>query len=63
MVFDVLENDQHKPLVNGKANREKIHDYLVKLIYNRAISPLRQYEADIICQLVDNLIEEFGEIE
>ena len=61
LVFDVLEHDQHKPLVNGKANRESIHDYLVRLVYNKSISPIRQHEADVVCELVDNLIEEFGE--
>ena len=63
MVFHILQQGYHRPLVEGKANRDKIEDEIVKGLYNKEIPPLNEEDVDVICFLVDELIDEHSETE
>jgi hypothetical protein len=61
MAMDILLNKWHLPLKNGKVNRENIEDRMVIGIYNKDLEPMLQEEADLIIDLVDELVAESGE--
>ena len=61
MAMDILLHKWHLPLKNGKANRENIEDKIVIGIYNKDLEPMLQEEADLIIDLVDELVAESGE--
>jgi len=63
MVFHILQQGYHRPLVEGKANRDKIEDEIVKGLYNKEIPPLNEEDVDVVCFLVDELIDEYSETE
>ena len=63
MVFHILKQGYHRPLVEGKANRDKIEDEIVKGLYNKDIPPLNEEDVDVVCFLVDELIDEHSETE
>ena len=63
MVFHILQQGYHRPLVEGKANRDKIEDEIVKGLYNKEIPPLNEEDVDVVCFLVDELIDEHSETE
>jgi len=63
MVFHILQQGYHRPLVEGKANRDKIEDEIVKGLYNKDIPPLNEEDVDVVCFLVDELIDEHSETE
>ena len=59
MVLDILQNDFHRPIVNGKCNREQIEDKIIVGILSKKLPPLTQKDVDIVCEMVDYLIEDF----
>jgi hypothetical protein len=61
MVFHVLEHGYHQPFVNGKANKEKIEDEIVKGLYSGVIPPCDQEDVDWICWMVDSMLIEHGD--
>lgn len=61
MVLDILQNDFHRPIVNGKCNREQIEDKIIVGILSKKLPPLTQKDVDIVCEMVDYLIEDFNE--
>ena len=63
MVFHILQQGYHRPLVEGKANRDQIEDEIVKGLYNKDIPPLNEEDVDVVCFLVDELIDEYSETE
>lgn len=63
MVFHILQQGYHRPLVEGKANRDQIEDEIVKGLYNKDIPPLNEDDVDVVCFLVDELIDEHSETE
>ena len=63
MVFHILQQGYHRPLVEGKANRNQIEDEIVKGLYNKDIPPLNEEDVDVVCFLVDELIDEHSETE
>lgn len=56
MVFHILQQDYHRPFINGKCNRDNIEDQIVIGMYKKEIPPISEEEVDIICELVDDLI-------
>lgn len=60
VVFDVLRNDFHRPLVNGKCNRENIEDRITIGILSGQLSPMTQTDVDYVCDMIDDLIAEYG---
>ena len=61
MVFHILEQGYHQPFVDGKANREKIEDEIVIGVYKKDIPAIDQEDVDMICDMVDCLIVDYGE--
>ena len=61
MVLEILENDYHRPLVKGKCNRDSIEDRITVGILSKKLPPLTQKDVDIVCEMVDYLIEDFRE--
>jgi hypothetical protein len=60
VVFDILRNNFHQPIVNGKCNRENIEEQITMGIMSGALSPMTQTDVDFVCDLVDDLIMEYG---
>lgn len=60
VVFDVLRNDFHRPLVNGKCNRENIEEQITVGILSGQLSPMTQTDVDYVCDMIDDLIKEYG---
>ena len=61
VVFDILRNDFHRPFVEGKCNREKIEEQITIGILSGQLSPMTQGDVDFVCDMVDDLIENYGE--
>ena len=61
MAFDVLRNDFHRPFVNGKCNRDKIEEAITLGILNGQLGPMTQNDVNFICDLVDDLIDMYGD--
>jgi len=57
MVFHILFNDYHRPFKNGKCNRDKIEDQIIIGCYKDEIPPLDKEDVDMVCLLVNDLIE------
>ena len=60
MAFDVLKNDFHRPLVNGKCNRDNIEEEITKGIYSKQLGPMTQKDVNFICDLIDDMIVMYG---
>ena len=58
MVFHILQQGYHQPLVEGKANRERIEDKIIIGSYNNEIPPITDEDVDLIYTLVNELVEE-----
>ena len=61
MAMDIISNGWHLPLVNGKVNSSNIEDKIVIGIYNKDLGPILAEEADLVIQLVEELVAEYGE--
>jgi hypothetical protein len=58
LAFDILRRGYHVPLVDGKGNRDKIEDHLVRDIYNEQIPYiLNQSIVDLAIDVIDGLIK------
>jgi hypothetical protein len=55
--LSILENDLHTPIVNGKCNRERVEDLLLIAIYRKDIGPMVQEDVNLICEMLDDLID------
>ena len=60
MAFHVLQMDYHRPFIDGKANRANIEEQIVIGAYSGEIPPIDQTDVDIIIDLVDGLISDYG---
>lgn len=60
MVFHVLQQDYHRPFVDGKCNRDNIEEQITIGILAGEIPPTSQTDVDMICDLVDELIVDYG---
>lgn len=61
MVFHIIQQDYHRPFVDGKANRDNIEEQITIGILAGEIPPTSQDDVDTICVLVDDLISVYGE--
>lgn len=59
IAFDVLRNDYHRPIVDGKCNRMQIEDSIVDGIYTKQLPAMNKADVDFICDLVDEMIAEY----
>lgn len=60
VVFDVLRNNFHQPIVDGKCNRENIEEQITLGIMSGQLSPMTQGDVYFVCDLIDDLIMEYG---
>ena len=61
IVFDILSNDCHRPLVDGKCNVNKVEEELTVGILAGVLPAMDQEDVDLIITMVNELIVEFGE--
>ena len=61
IVFDILSNDCHKPLVDGKCNVDNVEEQLTMGILAGVLPAMDQEDVDLIITMVNELIVEFGE--
>jgi len=60
VAFDVLRNDYHRPIQNGKCNRVRIEDSIVDGIYTKQLPAMNKADVNFVCDIVDDLIAEYG---
>lgn len=60
LAFDILRNRFHMPLVDGKANRDKIEEEITIALYSGELKPLTQEIVDLAISTVDDMIEQYG---
>lgn len=63
LAIDIMMNSFHQPLVNGKANIEKIEDEIVKGIYARELKEIDQETVNMAIVFINEIIAEFGELD
>lgn len=63
LAIDIMMNSFHQPLVDGKANIEKIEDEIVKGIYARELKEIDQEIVNMAVIFVNEIIDEFGELD
>lgn len=56
IAFDVLRNDFHRPIVDGKCNRENIEDNILEGVYSGELQALNKADVNFVCDIVDDLI-------
>ena len=61
LAIDIMMNSFHQPLVDGKANVEKIEDEIVKGIYSGELKNIDQEIVNMAVMFVNEIIAEFGE--
>ena len=60
LVFDIMEQNVHRPFQNGQANQDHIDEYLTIGLYKGVIPPMDQEDADMIVSMVNELINVYG---
>jgi hypothetical protein len=60
ITFDVLRNDFHRPVVDGKCNREKIADAIFDGIYKSELEAMNEKDVAFVCDLIDDMIGVYG---
>lgn len=63
LAIDIMMNSFHQPLVDGKANIEKIEDEIVKGIYTGELKAIDQEIVNMAVMFVNDIITEFGELD
>lgn len=56
IAFDVLRNDFHRPLVEGKCNRENIEDKILDGVYRGKLEAMNASDVAFICDIIDDVI-------
>ena len=60
LCFGILQNDFHRPFVDGKANRDNIEDMITVGMLNGELGYVDKETVDIAIGLVDDLIVLYG---
>lgn len=60
LCFGILQNDFHRPFVNGKANREMIEDMITIGMLSGQLGYVDKKTVDLAIELVDDLIVQYG---
>ena len=58
IAFSILANDFHRPLIDGKANRDMIEDAITIGVMSKALPPIDQETVDLAISLVNDLLVE-----
>jgi len=56
LCFGILESDFHRPLVDGKANREMIEDAVTVGMMRKELGYVDQETVDLAIELVNDLL-------
>ena len=56
LCFGILENDFHRPFVNGKANRDNIEDAITVGMLCKELGYVDKETVDLAIELVDDMI-------
>jgi len=56
IAFDVLRNEFHRPIVEGKCNRENVEDNILEGVYQGKLEAMNQADVAFVCDLIDDLI-------
>lgn len=60
IAFDVIMNNFHRPLVDGKCDRQNIEDKILDGVYLGLLPAMNKADVDFVCDLVDDLISTYG---
>ena len=56
LCMGILESDFHRPLVNGKANRDNIEDAIIIGMMEKKLGYVSQETVDVAIDLVNDLL-------
>jgi len=56
LCFGILQNDFHRPFVNGKANRDNIEEAITIGMLRKELGYVDKETVDLAMELVDDLI-------
>jgi hypothetical protein len=56
LCFDILRNEFHLPLIDGKANRDNIEDAIVVGVLRGELGYIDKETVDLTIELVDDLL-------
>lgn len=59
IVLHLLTNGHHKPIVQGKCNRDAIEEQLTIGILSRELPPMDQEDVDWVIALIDDVIDDY----
>ena len=57
VVIDVLRNNFHRPIKNGKCNRENVEDAILEGVYSGQLQATNQADVKFVCDLIDDIIQ------
>lgn len=57
LALDILQNQLHLPLDNGKINEEKINDHIVIAMYSGDLGPITQSIIDLAMSSVQEMVD------
>jgi len=60
IAFDVIRNNFHRPIVNGKCDRENVENNILEGVYLGMLPAMNKADVDFVCDLVDDLIKTYG---
>ena len=60
LAFDILRNEFHLPIVDGKINRENIEDQITVGIYSGELVGISQEVVDLAIETVEDLIKVYN---
>lgn len=57
LALDILQNQLHLPLNNGKINEDKINDHIVIAMYSGDLGPITQSVIDLAISSVQDMVD------
>ena len=57
VAFDVLRNDFHRPIVDGRCNRINIEEAILDGVYKGQLGPMNKADVEFVCDVIDDMIE------
>lgn len=57
LALDIMQNQLHIPLENGKINENKINDHIVIAMYSGDLGPITQNVIDLALTTVQDMVD------
>lgn len=57
LALDIMQNQLHLPLENGKINEDKINDHIVIAMYSGDLGPITQKVIDLALSTVQDMVD------